>query len=280
MQVTSRVYQLSGPLGTGVMGANVYLLVGDGLTLVDTGFWGRARRVLRGVERLGYSPADIRRIIITHHHADHAGSLATLKALTGAEVVAHRADAPYLDGSLPQPGPCWPRWLGGMVAPLHRFWATAPAMVETLVDEGSELPGAGGMKVLHTPGHTPGSISLLLQQEGVVIVGDVLVHRFGLKLPTRFFTVDLPQEIRSVRRVADLDFEIVCFGHGKPLRKDARAAVVRFAERLEREHRRVRCQEGSEGVACAPGPARGPQTSTPSSLRASISSAERPSSLP
>jgi len=237
MQVTSRVYQLSGPLGTGVMGANVYLLVGDGLTLVDTGFWGRARLVLRGVERLGHSPADIRRIIITHHHADHAGSLAALKALTGAEVVAHRADVPYLDGSLPQPGPSWPRWLGGVVAPLHRLWATSPAAVETTVDEGSELPGAGGMKVLHTPGHTPGSISLLLEQEGVVIVGDVLVRRSGLRLPTRFFTVDLSREIESVRRVAGLDFDTVCFGHGRPLRKEARAAVARFADRLERKHR-------------------------------------------
>lgn len=233
MQITSRVYQLSGPLGTGVTGANVYLLVGDGLTLVDTGFWGRARRALRGVERLGYSPADIRRIVITHHHADHAGSLAALKALTGAEVVAHRADAPYIDGSLPQPGPSRPRWLGRVVAPLHRMWATAPAAVGTMVDEGSELPGAGGMMVLHTPGHTPGSISLLLREEGVVIVGDVLVHRFGLGLPTRFFTVDMSREIESVRRVAEQDFEIACFGHGRPLLKDARAAVTRFADRLE-----------------------------------------------
>jgi len=231
MQVTSRVHRLSGPLGTGVTGSNVYLLVGDGLTLVDTGFWGRAGGVLRRVQRLGYSPADLRRMVITHHHADHAGSLAALVALTGAEVVVHRADAPYIDGSLPQPGPCRPRWLGGLVAPFHRLWATAPAAVNTIVDEGSELPG--GIKVLHTPGHTPGSISVLLEQEGLVIVGDVLVRRFGLKLPTRFFTVDMVREFESVRRIAGLDFDTICFGHGRPLRKDARAAVARFADRLD-----------------------------------------------
>jgi glyoxylase-like metal-dependent hydrolase (beta-lactamase superfamily II) len=212
----------------------VYLLVGDGLTIVDTGFWGRAGRVLRGVERLGYSPSAIGCIVITHHHADHTGSLAALKAFTGAEVVAHPADVPYIDGSRPQPGPARPRWLGRAVAPLHRLWATAPAAVDTTVDEGDELTDAGGIKVLHLPGHTPGSICLLLQQEGVIIVGDVLVHRFGLRLPTRFFTVDIPQEIESVRKLVSLDFDIVCFGHGRPITKNARSAVARYADRLQR----------------------------------------------
>jgi glyoxylase-like metal-dependent hydrolase (beta-lactamase superfamily II) len=236
MQVASNVYQLGGPLRTGVTGANVYLVVGDGLTLVDTGFWGRAGRVLRGVEKLGYSPADIRRVVITHHHADHAGSLAALRGLTGCVVAAHRADARYMDGTERQPGPSWPRWLGGVVAPLHRMWGTAPARIDTLVDEGDELPDACGARVLHMPGHTPGSICLLLPDEGVVIVGDVLVHRFGLRLPTRFFTVDMQQEIESISRLAGLDFDVVCFGHGRPMRRNARAAVARFAERFDRAH--------------------------------------------
>jgi glyoxylase-like metal-dependent hydrolase (beta-lactamase superfamily II) len=233
IQVTSNVYQLTGPLGTGVMGANVYVLVGDGLTLVDTGFWGRAGRVLREVERMGHSPADIRRIVITHHHADHAGSLAAIRRLTGCRVAAHAADARYLDGTERQPGPSWPGWLGGVVAPLHRMWGTVPAAIDTLVDEGDEFPDVCGARVLHMPGHTPGSICLLLPDEGVVIVGDVLVHRFGLRLPTRLFTVDAQQEIESIKRVASLDFEVVCFGHGRPMRKNARASVARFAEKLD-----------------------------------------------
>jgi len=99
------VYLLSGFLGVGVWGANVYLLVdGDDLALVDTGFFGRADQILEQIEELGYSPSDINRIIITHHHADHIGSLAELKRITQAEVIAHPADAPYIDGTLPQPG--------------------------------------------------------------------------------------------------------------------------------------------------------------------------------
>ncbi len=237
MQVSSRVYQFSGPLGTGVMGSNVYLLVGDGMTLVDTGFRGRAGGVLSEIRRLGYSPSDVERIIVTHHHADHAGSLAALKAATGASVFAHAADAPFIDGKRPQPGPSRPRWLGRAAAPLRRLWSTAPAVVDAVVDEGDELPEACGARVLHTPGHTPGSICLFLAQEGVVIVGDVLVHRFGLRLPTPLFTVDIPLEIESVGRLAGLDFDVMCFGHGRPIARNARAIVSRYADGLERKRR-------------------------------------------
>jgi glyoxylase-like metal-dependent hydrolase (beta-lactamase superfamily II) len=100
-----------------------------------------------------------------------------------------------------------------------------------------ELPINGNIKILHTPGHTPGSISLFLQEEGLVIVGDVLANRFGLKLPAKAFTVDLDQEISSIKRVASLDFDIICFGHGSPLDK-ARPLITNFAERLERNYRK------------------------------------------
>ena len=232
MQVTAHVHQLSGLLGSEVLGANVFLLVDNDLTLVDTGFRGRAKGIAVGIKRLGYSPSDVARIIITHHHADHAGSLAALKRLTRAEVIAHPADAPYLDGSEPQPGPSRPRWLGKALAPAHRLWATTLAAVDTLVNEGDVLPMLGGTEILHMPGHTPGSICLFLEQEGLVIVGDVLVHRFGLRLPTRFFTVDIAQEIKSVKRLADVDFEVIAFGHGSPLMHGARSRVARFADRL------------------------------------------------
>ncbi|MFC1848436.1 MBL fold metallo-hydrolase [Chloroflexota bacterium] len=232
MQVTTHVHQFGGLLGKGFLGANVFLLTGNDLTLVDTGFWGRSRAILRGIRRLGYSPSDVARIIITHHHADHAGSLATLKRITGAEVIAHSADAPYLDGSLPQPGPSRPQWLSKALAPAHRLWATAPAEVDTLVNDGDELPILGGVKILHMPGHTPGSICLLLEQEGMIIVGDVIVHRFGLRLPVRLFTVDVAQAIRSVKRVAGTDFDVICFGHGSPIPHKARSRITRFAESL------------------------------------------------
>lgn len=232
MKLTTRTYQLSGILGTGVWGANVFLLVDNNLTLVDTGFKGRSRQILKAVRQLGYSPSDIANIIITHHHADHIGSLPVLKEVTRAKVVAHPADAPYIDGQLPQPGPARPRWLSQALAPLHKLWATTPVGVDMLVNDGDELPILGGVKVLHTPGHTPGSISLLIPEERLVIVGDVLAHRLRLSLPSKAYTVDIGQEMQSVKRVASLDFDIICFGHGSPLVYKARSTVTAFAETL------------------------------------------------
>ena len=232
IQIITGVYLLSSFLGIGAWGANVYLLVDDDLTLVDTGFSGRADLILEQIEELGYSPSDVKRIIITHHHADHTGGLAALKRATQAEVIAHPADAPYIDGTLPQPGPVRPQWLSKLLARFSWLLATEPVVVDTLVNDGDELPILGGIKILHTPGHTPGSICLYLQSKDLLIAGDLLAHRFGLRLPSKSFTVDIAQEIQSVKRVAGLEFDIICFGHGSPIMRDANHAVVDFADRL------------------------------------------------
>lgn len=239
VKITPRIYQLGGRWGKGVLGANVFLLLGDELTIVDTGFKGRSRHILKEVQELGYSPSDIDIIIITHHHADHVGSLPELKKVTQAKVVAHPADAVYIDGRLPQPGPARPQWLNKMLTPLGGLWATTPVTVDILVNDGDELTMCGGIRILHTPGHTPGSISLLLQQERLIIVGDLIAHRFGLRLPSRMFTVDIAEEIRSIREVASLDFDIICFGHGSPIAHEAHSTIAKFAERLQKKHHKV-----------------------------------------
>jgi glyoxylase-like metal-dependent hydrolase (beta-lactamase superfamily II) len=233
MRVTDRIVQIGGRWGNGVLGANVFLLLDSKLTIVDTGFKGRAVKLLKEARLHGYHAPDITSIIITHHHADHMGSLAELKKLTGASVIAHTADAPFIDGSYPQPGPSRPAWLGKALSPFPRLWSAAPAAVELPVSEGDELPILGGIKVLHTPGHTPGSISLYLKQESVLIVGDLLANRFGLSLPSRMFTVDLAQEIESINRILSLDFEIVCFGHGPPLTRNAKESISKLAQKFE-----------------------------------------------
>lgn len=92
-EITPRVYQLSSVSGSGLWGGNVFLLAGNNLTLVDTGYKGGSTRILKEVRRLGYCPSDIANIIITHHHADHVGNLAAMKKATRAKVVAHPADA-------------------------------------------------------------------------------------------------------------------------------------------------------------------------------------------
>jgi hydroxyacylglutathione hydrolase len=239
MLVRTNIYQISGRYGGGVFGANVFLLEGNDLTLVDTGFKGRAASILGAIKKLGYSPSDVARIIITHHHIDHVGSLAALKKATRARVIAHGEDAPYINGQLPQPGLVVSSRLSRAVASLHWLWDCAPAEVDMLIDDGDEIPLLGGIKVLHTPGHTPGSICLFLQKERLVIVGDLLSHGPALRLPAKKYTVDLTQEIDSISKLASLDFDTICFGHGVPIMRKARAAVAHFAETIASKYRKT-----------------------------------------
>ena len=129
-------------------------------------------------------------------------------------------------------GPARPQWLSKFLARFSWLWATEPVAVDTLVNDGDELPILGGIKILHTPGHTPGSICLYLEDKDLLIAGDLLANRFGLRLPSRMFTVDIAQEIRSVKRIASLEFDIICFGRGSPIMHQAHQAVANFADRL------------------------------------------------
>jgi len=116
--------------------------------------------------------------------------------------------------------------------PLRQLWSTTPVAIDMPVNDGDEFPMLGGIKILHTPGHTPGSISLFLPKERVAIVGDVLANRFRLGLPSKPFTVNMAQEISSIKRVVSLDFDVICFGHGSPIVHNARSIISKFAETL------------------------------------------------
>jgi glyoxylase-like metal-dependent hydrolase (beta-lactamase superfamily II) len=226
------IYQFSGPLGDGIWGVNIFLLAGDCPTLIDAGFKGRAKELLKNIARLGFSPRDIKNIIVTHHHADHIGNLAELKETTRATIIAHPADASYIDGKLPQPEPKVSSWVKKALSPLHHLWETAPVAIDRLVNDGDELAFNGGIKVLHAPGHTPGSICLLVKSQGLLIAGDVLNRRLHLKLPAKMFTADPAQEIISVEKIARADFDSICFGHGAPIIGSAHSAVAHFLDRI------------------------------------------------
>lgn len=105
--------------------------------------------------------------------------------------------------------------------------------MEQVVNDGDVLPILGGLHILHTPGHTLGSICLFLPEERVLIAGDVLANRFVLGLPSKAFTVDMEQEINSIKRLANLDFDIICFGHGAAITRDASQAIIGLARKLE-----------------------------------------------
>jgi len=217
----------------GMRGANVYLLLGETLTLVDTGMPGSEEAILDYIECLGRDAGDLARILITHHHLDHVGSLAALKARTPAQAVAHPGDAPFVSGeqSAPLPNSAGLRLLFRLMAPFMP--AAEPAAVDATLQDGDHIALLNGAIVVHVPGHTPGSIALHFPTERLLICGDVIDNRRGrLGPPPRAFTADTDQAIASLRRLADLDFDVLCPGHGAPLTGGAGEQVRAMVQEL------------------------------------------------
>ncbi|MFD2081164.1 Glyoxylase, beta-lactamase superfamily II [Actinopolymorpha cephalotaxi] len=213
----------------------------DGLVLVDTGERKGDEDIAEGLRQLGREAAQIRRILVTHHHPDHVGGLAAMVRRTGASVYAHPVDAGVVRGETPRQ---WPQWqgvvarvLGPLVVRMNaRSEEPEPAAVDVEVDEGERLPFAGGIRVIHTPGHTRGHLSFLLERDGgTLLVGDAAVNLAGIRSPAsragEIVTEDLPAAARSFRRLGEFDFEKAVFGHGEPILSGASERFRRRAAR-------------------------------------------------
>lgn len=208
---------------------NVCLIVSNGEgTLVDAGFPGVTGPLQDALAEARISAGDVRRIIVTHHHTDHVGGLAEAVALTGAEVWAHEADAGVIDGSVPNPGPA--PAIVEMWKKQGRTPRPAPAAVPVArrLKGGEALDVLGGMRILHTPGHTPGHISLYLPVASLLIAGDMLRYEDGhVVRPPEMFGWDLEVAERSIQGVAGLEFDAMLPYHGDFLGADAAATVRR-----------------------------------------------------
>jgi len=220
VEIIPHVYQIT------LRATNIILIAEEELTLIDTGFRGSAPQIIGFIQSLGRSPEEITLIILTHNHLDHAGGLAELKRFTPAKVVLHKADISADESRLP-----YPRVIRKLLhfPPFSLFRPLVyvkPGEVDIPVEGGEVFSPLGGLKVIHTPGHTPGSISLFSPKKRLLMVGDALNNRYrDIRLPPKMVSTDLTQAVDSVKRIAQLDFDILCFGHGKPITKDASAKV-------------------------------------------------------
>jgi len=224
LEIVPNVYQITS------RGVNVFLIAEEKLTLIDTGFRGTSAKIVDFVHSLGRSAEEISHIIVTHKHFDHAGSLAELRKLTTAKIALHRAE---FHDTRKRPSPT-PQSKGQRMRP---FSALRSALSVKPEDIDIQLAGGellGGLKVIHTPGHTPGSISLFSARKKLLIVGDALT-KYGQTagLPHRLVTSDRQQAIESVRELGQLDFDILCFGHGRPLTEDVSAKMQQLLAKIK-----------------------------------------------
>ncbi|MDP6455585.1 MAG: MBL fold metallo-hydrolase [SAR202 cluster bacterium] len=225
-EVTEGIFQLP------AIASRVTALVsGDSVTLVDAGLKGSAKWIVRGLGRIGVSVEQLSTIAITHHHPDHSGGLSGLRKFTSAKIVAHRSDAAVVLGDKLAPNPYQNRLAALLASPVLPAFYGPTMPVDHQMDGGNNLPFMESVQVIHTPGHTPGSMSLYVRDKGVLIVGDALEYRRGkLKPPARMFTEDRNQAIESLRQLLELDFETICFSHFPALVKDAKNALRDMVE--------------------------------------------------
>jgi len=214
-------------------GSKAYLILDDEITLIDTGSIGSGTRVLKALEELGRSPSDIKHILITHCHIDHVGGLPEIQAYVSAKTGVHLAEAPHIESNGPLPNPFIHPLLAKICEPYLRRNDPGAARVDVILADGDELPALGGMRIVHAPGHTAGSISLHFPNRGVLLVGDAMQYKFGrLMLPSRMFTQDMEEASASVQKLAELDFETLCFSHFRPILTGADGRVREFAKTL------------------------------------------------
>src|ERR671913_1140390 len=216
---------------------NLTLIVDEqnGNTLVEAGLPDQMEAISAAVVEAGIGVRDLRRIIFTHQDLDHVGSGAALVRQSSARVLAHPADAPYIEGEL-RPLKVTPEMLERRPQMREVLERLEPVAVDEQVEDGTRLNLAGGTKVISTPGHTPGHISLYLERSQVLIAGDALrAPRGSLIGPNPSMTLEMRTAIQSIRRLADLEIDtIVCY-HGGVVSEDANGQLRRVIQEASRD---------------------------------------------
>jgi glyoxylase-like metal-dependent hydrolase (beta-lactamase superfamily II) len=204
---SAKVVRLGGPL------VSAHLLVGEeGLTLIDTGLWGVAEELRRVVRELGRKPGELREIVLTHGHLDHAGGAAEIQAWCGARVWVHAADRGHVEQRVRYAGAarlCGALERAGCLAGRLGGWRYRPPEIGGELRDGDVLPLWGGLRVWHLPGHTPGHCALVAERSevkaegGLVFTGDLFAsYAWSVHRPPVFLTRDGARAETSLRELA------------------------------------------------------------------------------
>lgn len=221
MEIVEGIHQVNG------VNANVYVVAeGKELTVIDTGMPRSSGKVLNYIEKMGRQPPDVSRIVLTHFHIDHAGGAHELRKRTNARLAVHEEDADFVAGRKSQTKP-----KNILFRAVSSFIKFTPVIPDIVLKENDKV---GRLVVIHTPGHTAGSISLYEPERRVLFVGDAVRFTDGkLVGPPEQFTADMNRAIESIGKISRLDFDVMLSGHGEPLKPDASGKVKEFYASLK-----------------------------------------------
>lgn len=204
MKVTEDVYAIDSTKGN-----YAYLILGDELTLIDTGRPGQGKGILKELDAMNVKLDDIKHILLTHHDVDHIGNLALLEEKTGAGIWASDEDIPYIRGEKSREG------IKRLVSIIMRVKKPENVMAF------KENQTVGDVEVISTPGHTPGHVCLLYKD--VLFAGDLLrTSKEQISPMASFMNWNTTMSKDSIKKVADYNFEWICPAHGEPVKRDER----------------------------------------------------------
>ncbi len=190
--------------------------------MVDSGIPQKGAVFTRTLDEEGIHFEDVNLVILTHGHYDHIGSASEIKSLTGASLAMHKAEVHWLENSLKPLSPgttAWGRFLNVLQAPFIPFIKIPPSEVDVVIDDdGLSLADYGiAGRVVYTPGHSSGSVSVVLDT-GEAFVGDLAMNKFPVRLRPGLpiFADDPAAVISSWKNLIKLGVSTIYPAHGKP----------------------------------------------------------------
>jgi len=238
MQLTTSLHRVGSDL------VNVYLIEdSSGVTVIDTGLSGQWKDLVAELSSMGRTLEDIRGVILTHADTDHLGFAERLRQRTGAPIYVHEADAAQARGEVKKQNPPWGRVKVGPMLSFLWYAARRGGLSVTPVEEvvalhgGETLDIPGEPRIIHTPGHSPGSIAIHSPVVDALLVGDAMTTRHVLSGDTgpqpAPFTIDPEAALNSLERWKEIDARWVLPGHGYPWDQGVEEAVARIRDAAE-----------------------------------------------